>query len=160
MKNFSLLFVLSVVFFSCQQKENKNTSIQTADPDPVVTTQIENTEVNKQTGDTIFLNTKNEKGIYTAEASIDSTHSRIYVKFKNDYAGELTGKIIPEQNSANIRFNQIIFPDKSSDGPFGTDLKTNIKQKGNYVLVIGHSQMAENPYYGKFKIELENRKTD
>ncbi|CAC9976239.1 hypothetical protein [Flavobacterium panici] len=159
MKNISIL-LLSILFFSCQQKETKIDSVQTSDSiaakDTVVVKQ--NKEDNKQIGDTIFMNFKNEKDLYIAEGTLDSIHSRIYVKFKNEDLGELNGKIIPAGGKGNIRFNQIISPDKSSDGPFGMDLNTNLEQKGNYILVIGHSQMADNPFYGKFTVQLENKK--
>lgn len=158
MKNFSIL-LFSVLFFSCQQKENKHES-------PEVNPQIENKEIttekaqkeNTQTGDTIFMNYKDDRGMYTAEGSIDSVRTRIYIKFKNENPGQVNGKIIPAGGKGNIRFNQIIFPDKSSDGPFGMDLKLDLPQKGNHILVIGHSQMADNPYFGTFKVELEVKK--
>ncbi|MEO6177104.1 MAG: hypothetical protein ABIP27_18260 [Flavobacterium circumlabens] len=159
MKNISIL-LLSIFFFSCQQKENKNAPVQTSEP---VLTEKNNEkenkeEENKQTGDTIFMNFKNEKGLFTAEGLLDSIHPRVYVKFKNEDSGELAAKIIPTTGKGNIRFNQIIFPDKTSDGPFGMDLKIPVKQKGNYIVVIGHSLMADSPFLGKFKVELEHKK--
>lgn len=159
MKNISLL-LLSVLLFSCQQKQTKNDSVSSSDSiaakDSVVVNETK--QENKQISDTIFMNFKNEKGFYVAEGTIDSLNSRVYVKFKNEDLGELNGKIIPAGGKGNIRFNQIIFPDKSSDGPFGMDLITNLEQKGNYILVIGHSQMADNPFYGKFTVQLETKK--
>jgi hypothetical protein len=104
------------------------------------------------------MNYSNGKGIYVAEGVLDSVHSKIYVKFKNEDSGELNAKIVPTTGKGNIRFNQIIFPDKSSDGPFGMDLKIGLKQKGDHILVIGHSQMADNPFWGKFEVQLENKK--
>lgn len=160
MKNY-LLLLLSIFVFSCQKQKTE----------PVVTssdtlTTEQNTEAkpvnieeeNKQEGDTIFMNFKNEAGKFIAEGSLDSIHPRVYVKFKNDAAAELNGKIVPTPGKGNIRFNQIIAPDQSSDGPFGMDIKTDLKQKGNYILVIGHSQMADNPYFGSFGVELETSK--
>ncbi|MDR6763685.1 hypothetical protein J2Y38_003909 [Flavobacterium sp. 2755] len=159
MKNISI-FLLSILLFSCQQKQTKTDSVSSSDSivakDSIIVK--ENKVENEQIGDTIFMNFKNEKDFYVAEGSLDSIHSRVYVKFKNEDLGELNGKITPAGGKGNIRFNQIISPDKSSDGPFGIDLKTNLEQKGNYVLVIGHSQMADNPFYGKFTVQLENKK--
>lgn len=159
MKFFPML-LLSVFFFSCQQKENKNTSVDAAKPIVVNKNKAENTqkEENKQLGDTIFMNFINEKGLYAAESSLDSIYPRIYVKFKNEDLGELKAKIVPTTGKGNIRFNQIIFPDKSSDGPFGMDMNIHLEQKGNYILVIGHSQMADNPFWGKFSVQLEHKK--
>ncbi|RED23452.1 hypothetical protein BD847_2505 [Flavobacterium cutihirudinis] len=163
MKYFILSF-LSIFIFSCQQKENKNVIVESSDTIQKEKFKDENKQIsetpeeeNKQIGDTIFMNSKNKKDLFIAEGSLDSLHPRIYVKFKIEDLGKLKGNIVPTTGKGNIRFNQIIFPDKSSDGPFGMDLTIPLKQKGNYVLVIGHSQMADNPYYGKFKVELENK---
>ncbi|KRD61358.1 hypothetical protein ASE40_07415 [Flavobacterium sp. Root935] len=164
MKNL-LMLLLSIFFFSCQSKENKNTSVSGSDSiatnkDTLTTKMVTNTkqEINKQVGDTIFMDSKNEQGLFIADGLLDSIHPKVYVKFKNEDLGELNGNIIPAAGKGNIRFNQIIFPNKNSDGPFGMDLKIPLTQKGNHIIVIGHSQMADNPYWGKFKVQLENKK--
>ncbi|QGK74274.1 hypothetical protein [Flavobacterium sp. SLB02] len=153
MKNFSML-LLSAFLFSCQQKENKSAPVPTSDS---IITKKEVTE-NKQVGDTIYMDFKNEKGLFIAEGVIDSIHPRVYVKFKNEDSGNLTANIIPTTGKGNIRFNQIISPDNASDGPFGMDLNIALQQKGNYIIVIGHSQMADSPYWGKFKVKMESKK--
>lgn len=162
MKNYIILLA-SIFFFSCQQKDNSKTSVDVVEVTSDTIHKTENKvekpkEENKQIGDTISMNFADEKGLYTAEGSLDSIHSRIYIKYKNEDLGELNATIIPSTGKGNIRFNQIIFPDKSSDGPFGMDLKIPLKQKGNHILVIGHSLMADNPYFSKFKVQLENKK--
>jgi len=153
MKNLCILLI-SIFFFSCQQKENKEASAES--PIPVV--QKEKKQENKQIGDTIFMNFKNEENAFVAEGHLDSLNSKVYVQFKNEDLGELNAQIIPDGGKGNIRFNQIIFPDKTSDGPFGMDLKIPLKQKRTHVLIIGHSLMADNPYYGKFKVQLDIKK--
>jgi len=157
MKNY-LILLLSILVFSCQQKGTKETTVETSDTIFTKKNKEEKKEENKQIDDTIFMNFANDKGLYTAEGSLDSIHSKIYVKFKNEDLGELNAKIIPSTGKGNIRFNQIIFPDKSSDGPFGMDLKIQLKQKGNHIIVIGHSLMADSPFWGKFEVQLENKK--
>lgn len=157
MKNI-LFLLISIFFFSCQQKENKNASVNASEPILRKKNKEEKKEENKQIGDTIFMNYSNEKHSFIAEGFLDSIPSRIYVKFKNEDSGELEAKIVPTTGKGNIRFNQIIFPDKTSDGPFGMDLKIYLEQKGNYILVIGHSLMADNPFSGKFKVQLEIKK--
>ncbi|BDU27035.1 hypothetical protein [Flavobacterium sp. GSB-24] len=164
MKNL-LMLLLSIFFFSCQSKENKNTSVSGSDSiatnkDTLTTKMVTNIkeEINKQVGDTIFMDSKNEQGLFIADGLLDSIHPKVYVKFKNEDLGELNGNIIPAAGKGNIRFNQIIFPNKNSDGPFGMDLKIPLTQKGNHIIVIGHSQMADNPYWGKFKVQLKNKK--
>lgn len=153
MKNIVFL-LLPIFFYACHQKENKNNTVPISDP---IVTQ-KNKEENKQIDDTISMNFKDSKGLYIAEGQMDSIYLRIYIKFKNENLGELNGKLIPITNKGNIRFNQIIFPDQSSDGPFGIDLKIQLTQKGSHIIVIGHSQMADNPYWGKFKVQLEVKK--
>lgn len=152
---FSLLTILAVSFFSCQQKENKKDTVYPSDP--VSTKEItaeKKDQENKQNGDTIYMQHRNEKGFFAAEGVLDSIRHKIYITFKNENPGELNAKIITSSGKGNIRFNQIIFPDQTSDGPFGMDLKIPLTQKGNHVLIIGHSQMAENPYFGKFRVEV------
>ncbi|SFC95417.1 hypothetical protein [Flavobacterium phragmitis] len=157
MKNLSLILIC-ILLFSCQKKEN---NIIPKEEKNIISIDSSTTivkEENKQIGDTIFMNFKDNKDLFLAESSLDSINSKIYVKFKNEDAAELKAEILPAKGKGNIRFNQIILPDNTSDGPFGMDLKIPLKQKGSYVLVIGHSLMAENPYYGKFKIQLEVKK--
>lgn len=152
MKNWYILLI-SIFCFSCQQKENNKTAADATKP----VVQKEKQE-NKQIGDTIAMNFKNEENVFSAEGHLDSLNSKVYVQFKNEVLGELNAQIVPDAVKGNIRFNQIIFPDKTSDGPFGMDLKIPLQQKGTHILVIGHSLMAENPYYGNFKVQLNIRK--
>lgn len=153
-----VLILSSFLLFSCQQKKNENTPNQHSKS--ILTNEKEEniTEVNKQVGDTIFMNFKNEAGFFEAEGSLDSIHPRVYVKFKNEETSELKSAIITPTGKGNIRFNQIIFPDNTSDGPFGMEVEMKLTQIGNHVLVIGHSLMADHPYQGKFKVQLENKK--
>ncbi len=64
-------------------------------------------------------------------------------------------KIITENPTANIRINQIIYPDQKSDGPFGKDVELPLYQGGMYKIVIDESLMQGNPFNGNFKIEIE-----
>lgn len=155
MKNL-VLPLLFIFFFSCQHKENKNTSIKHSEP--ILATK--KVEENKQIGDTIVMNFKNKKGLFEAQGSLDSIHPKLYIKFKNEVKGKLKASIITTTGTGNIRFNQIIFPDNSSDGPFGMDLEMKLNQNGTYILVIGHSQMADFPFWGKFNVQIENKKAD
>ena len=154
MKKLLLLSFLSIFFFSCQKKETNSVPLEPSRPILTKEKKLEN----RQIGDTIIMNFKNEENLFAATGSIDSLNSRVYVKFSNEDSGELNGQIIPDGGKGNIRFNQIIFPDQTSDGPFGMELKTPIQQKGTYILVVGHSQMADSPYSGKFQVQLEVKK--
>lgn len=160
MKKLSLILIC-ILLFSCQKKENStinNKENVTNRIDSITITREEKEQENKQIGDTIFMNFENKENLFIAESALDSINSKVYIKFKAEDSGELKAEIVPATGKGNIRFNQIILPDKTSDGPFGMDLKIPLKQKGNYILIIGHSLMAENPYYGKFKVQLNLKK--
>ncbi|AWK07043.1 hypothetical protein HYN56_23550 [Flavobacterium crocinum] len=160
MKKLSLILIC-ILLFSCQKKENStinNKENVTNRIDSITITREEKEQENKQIGDTIFMNFENKENLFIAESALDSINSKVYIKFKAEDSGELKAEIVAATGKGNIRFNQIILPDKTSDGPFGMDLKIPLKQKGNYILIIGHSLMAENPYYGKFKVQLNLKK--
>ncbi len=152
------LIAISVAFlaFSCSPRENGKTvpgnSIDIiARAKPI----DEDKHINDQRLDTITMAMEDENGIYSALGIIDSLHPRIYVKFSNEDTGNLYAVITPLKGDGNIRFSQILFPDKTADGPFGKDVALVLRQTGQHTLIIGHSLMAENPYSGKFKIDLQ-----
>ena len=154
----TLVAIVSLFFaFSCSPKENLNTvpggSIDIIAKPKKITA---NTNRNTQSHDTIKMVAEDGKGIYRADGEINSVHSRIYVIFTNNKApGDLYAVVTPEKDGANLRFNQILFPDKSADGPFGKEIAIKLNQIGKHTLIVGHSQMAEDRYQGKFKIDLQ-----
>lgn len=150
MKNYHIV-MLFVLFFSCNQKQEKMVPVSKSD---TIITKKTNEE-NKQICDTIQMKYLDEKEIFVANGTIDSTNSKVYIKFENKELSKVNAKIIPTTGKGNIRFNQIIFPNGTSDGPFGMDLESSLKQAGTYILVIGHSQMADYPFIGDFKVQLE-----
>ena len=152
--SYSIVFVIALFFVSCMQKNNTEI-IPITMSDTIVTEKDKAKGKIQQIDDTIHLNFIDEKGLFTVEGSIDSLHPRIYVKFENDDLGKFKAKIVTNSRKGNIRFNQIVFPDSTADGPFGTNLNLELKQTGKHMLVIGHSLMADNPYVGKFKVELQ-----
>lgn len=153
-----LLLSLSIFIFSCQQKGNKNSVSNTSEEkvsNSDESVAVQHTEKNEQIGDTLYMKYGSKEGIFVAESSLDSIHSKIYVKFDNQKEGKITATLLPTTGKGNIRFSQIIFPDKTANGPFGKDLEVDLKQKGTYILVVGHSLMADNPFLGNFKIQLD-----
>ena len=159
MIKYSLIIILVFLFASCMNRESIKKSDVITDTIQVGTNnekdKIKNESLNKQFGDTIQLSVKNKEGIYDAIGFRDSIHSRIYVKFLNKNISILKAKVHPLLGEGNLRFNQIIFPDKTADGPFGNELQQKLTQTGEHILIIGISQMAENPYVGKFKVEIQ-----
>lgn len=145
-----------IVASSCSPRENfKMASGNSIDIIERAKPIVEDKNINTQLRDTIKMLEQDEKGTYSAIGIIDSTHPRIYVRFKNEFTGNLYAVITPLGGEGNIRFDQILFPDKTSDGPFGRDITLELKQTGKHTLIISHSLMAEQPYKGKFSIKLQ-----
>lgn len=143
------------IMFSCHHKENTTIiPANMSDTIAVKRDRVEDTLLNAQKNDTITMLVEDENGIYSAFGTIDSAN-HVYVKFTNEDTGNLKAIITPVDGSGNIRFNQILFPDRTADGPFGKDLVLELKQTGEHILIIGHSLMADHPYKGKFKVELQ-----
>ena len=150
-----LLIGAVLVAISCNQKENdKIMPVNSTYSIATAKDKAADKEANTQHRDTINMKVQDEKGSYNAIGEIDSIHPRIYVKFTNQAAQNLHAVITPMQGEGNIRFDQILFPNKRADGPFGKEIALKLKQTGEHILIIGHSLMAEYPYSGKFKVNL------
>lgn len=150
MKNY-LIIVLAFLTFSCQKKEDKSVPVSN---DTLAET-TKSVETNTKEGDTILLKSKDKNGLFSAEGSFDSIHTKLYLQFENDKISNLKAKITPTSGKGNIRFNQIIYPDNTMDGPYGNTISLELKQTGIYTLVIGRSLMADAPFMGGFKVEVE-----
>lgn len=76
--------------------------------------------------------------------------------FDVKHVANLTATIKTIDGSGNnIRINQIVFPDASTDGPFGESMTDSLTQAGTYKLIIGESQMQENRYSGAYTVTVE-----
>lgn len=147
--------IFGFFIFSCNHKENTTIiPANMSDTIAVKKDRVEDTISNSQKNDTITMLVEDGNGIYRGLGTIDSL-GHVYIKFTNKEIGNLTATITPVDGSGNIRFNQILFPDKTADGPFGKEMVLELKQTGEHTLIIGHSLMADNPYNGKFKVELQ-----
>ena len=76
------------------------------------------------------------------------------VEFDSGGCDLLYGEITGVGDMANVRFNQIVMPDGTSDGPFGRSIEYGLEQQGTYHLLIGESLMAGEPWGGEFMLEL------
>lgn len=68
--------------------------------------------------------------------------------------GKLVALITTPSGKGNIRFNQLIMPDGSADGPFGKKIEYTATQTGTYKLIIAANLMAEDPYNGEFTLKV------
>lgn len=136
-----IIMCAAAIAVSCGQRSNKKSDEKAAS---------DTTVLQKTAAMTMDLST----GFAQAELYKDSMQS-ITLTFDSPGNEVLFGRLLlPEGEMANIRFNQIIMPDSSMDGPFGRYLTYDLASKGLYSLIIGESLMADNPYAGKFIVEL------
>lgn len=74
------------------------------------------------------------------------------VYFINDGYTTLNVKIFflsAVDNNPNLRLSQIIMPDGSMDGPFGTETEYSLTQNGGYQLIFNENMMAgDGPWSG------------
>ncbi len=151
MNKLFIILVATFVLFSCNQQEKKAPEESVNNPEA---SSISNT-------DTIPAN-ENEFTIEFAKgaSSVDLkgnmkslTDQKVY--FFNATKGQkLTGKLIPANQPANIRFNQIISPSGTADGPFGLDLKYDLNESGKWQLIIAESNMNGEPYIGDYNLSV------
>lgn len=69
--------------------------------------------------------------------------------------GKLQANVTPDEANGNVRIAQIFMPDNTADGPFGAEMSYDLKQTGEYRLVISENQMAGDPYNGPFTLTLK-----
>lgn len=79
---------------------------------------------------------------------------RVHLEFDNPGYKKLYGLITTQDSIANIRFNQIIMPDSTMDGPFGREIKYDLTTNGTYSLILSESLMAGDPWEGDFHVEI------
>ncbi len=163
MKRQYLLLSLVLIFFAaCNSGNNQNnkqdTLTQATDTTKAkaglqykidTSKQVNTILVKRDTLLTVDLN--NNKGSVRAYLSGIGKHVTIVVPVKN--GDSITAQIIPDDDTANIRFNQIYIPVGKTgnfDGPFSRNISYPITVKGDYKLVIGENLMAEGDWKGNF----------
>jgi len=72
----------------------------------------------------------------------------------------VSGSLMPVDTVGNIRFNQILMPDSTGDGPFGRDISYELAQRGTYQLLIGENMMAGDPWAGVFTVKMKLSNTE
>ncbi len=95
-----------------------------------------------------------DKGHVKERIRKDSMQS-VIVEFNPGDSTRLHGWITSKDSIANVRFNQIIMPDSTMDGPFGHEIEYKLTQRGTYQLSIGESLMAGDPWSGVFLLRME-----
>ena len=152
MKNTNFLYCLLLVgFCACNSADNKNGKAPempgTQDSDvtkakPELAYKIDTSkQVNKLLvpGDTLLtVKMDNNKGSIRGYLSGIGMHVTLIVPVS--VGDSITAQIIPDDDTANIRFNQVYIPVGKTgmyEGPFSRNLSYPITVKGNYTLIIG-----------------------
>ncbi len=81
--------------------------------------------------------------------------SGTFISFINSEAKSMHVNVsFPGTAIGNLRLTQIIMPDGTMDGPFGTDSVVPLTQLGGYTLRFSENQMSGEPWSGKAIIIL------
>ena len=156
MKKIIITGYVLLVMFSC----NNNTTIQQktiALKDTIAKTNdtpiIQSLPAEKVM-DTIFT--------HESDTAFKITHGSIYIvgyskpSSPRTYTltankGQLiTATIHPIKKNGNVRINQLQYPDKKFDGPFGDSTSYTMPIDGKLSFIIGQNMMAGNPWRGEF----------
>ncbi|UCA61757.1 hypothetical protein KB553_09545 [Chryseobacterium rhizoplanae] len=89
------------------------------------------------------------------EEEFTKENQKLVLQLMNARRTKISGRIVPESDQMNIRFNNIELNKQSIDGPFGRDFEYELNQTGDYSIVIQKSLMASGSQIGKFKILLK-----
>lgn len=159
MHQFTYCLLLTTILYGCGGSHQSTTGQTEAKQDmpdttkTVTASEVDTLSVQPPTDTRRTLLTK--AAPVTLSMRLDSLHATVICAVEITKPGLLTAELRPERSAGNIRFSQIYLPNGATDGPFGRSLSKEITQAGVIQLRIGPSQMANNPYRGKFSIRLQ-----
>lgn len=80
-----------------------------------------------------------------------------FLKIDNKKSQTYTLQLRPLDTMGNIRFSQVILPDGTSDGPFGTELTYNFEFQGTYIVKISENMMSGDPWEGDVELTVKRK---
>ncbi|MCD8165279.1 MAG: hypothetical protein LUE93_03620 [Bacteroides sp.] len=147
---YSLLVYICVA--SCSGKtKDKDTVFLSSGADPVeqvISGNIENTFIDSVT---VFIALTDGQGSVELSKKADQT---LYIEFENDGYDRLFAEIVIYDPPGNIRFDQIIMPDGTTDGPFSQTLQYDLPASGIYRLSMHENMMAGERWSGTFTVNI------
>jgi hypothetical protein len=85
---------------------------------------------------------------------MDSATQVITVPVKISSGDKIFASVSAADSTANLRINQVGFPDNHFDGPFGKDIVFKIKDTGTYKIIVAENMMAEGKWLGNFNLKV------
>ncbi len=92
---------------------------------------------------------------FTIGEEFTNENQQFILVIKNVKKASISAKISTNEKGRNIRINQIIMPNNSTEGPFSNTLNYKTSIKGTYKIVIGKNLMAEGQLSGNFSVSVE-----
>lgn len=147
-----ILTILSLLCMSCRVNRKDQTVVEQKESPAVVQTNSLPNFINPNDSGVVKMNLEDGKGIIRTHKD---KNQNIDIEFISKGYKKITAHLSSSDTLANIRFNQIVLPDGTMDGPFGRDLEYSISRDGTYTLSIHESLMAGDPWAGDFTIEIQ-----
>lgn len=92
---------------------------------------------------------------FTIGEEFTNENQQFILVIKNVKKSTISAKISTNDKGRNVRINQVIMPDNSTDGPFSNSINYKTSKKGTYKIVIGKNLMAEGQLSGNFSVSVE-----
>ncbi len=111
-----------------------------------------------------FRTVEGNKIIRTVEASqlpftigeqFTDENQQFIIVIKNVTKSTIYAKINTVEKDRNLRINQIILPDGSSEGPFSKEMKFTKRINGTYKIVIGKNLMSDGKLVGNISVSIK-----
>jgi hypothetical protein len=149
---YGIIFIIFFCFFiSCNTPDRSIKDELSSDTMPV--------DSIKDAGSN-FRNILSEKSLFAGSDTLffnlkmDSLHQNNLVPVHVYTKGKIGAAVYSRDEKANIRIAQIGYPDSTFDGPFGRGVIFNIKDTGEYKIIIAENMMAGDKWFGDFNLKV------
>ncbi|MFN4313236.1 MAG: hypothetical protein ACK4E0_03005 [Chitinophagaceae bacterium] len=87
-------------------------------------------------------------------AAIEQDAGIVICQWKTKSPKRLQATIVPVKVGLKLRFSELVYPNKRTEGPFGKSISINLEEPGLYQLKITPNQMAGSRHQGEFELEF------
>lgn len=154
---FLLLGFAALLIIACGGQDQKTDPAGNVTKDTTITQRhIEGLNIQLLNGDSIIQATVEAGKIPDSlELKIDHPYQQVHIVIQGISKDSLVGELTAAGAMRNIRFNQIVMPDSTMDGPFGHDIHYRTALPGKYTLILGKDNMADGTVEGPLKVHIE-----